>query len=155
MQDQPVVELRGREVDYNGTMTEMTATRLADGYIAWLTHGDQTVMELFAPEFHDHVSQRGLEVFDVVAGWIDGSFSDRRGEVHAAMREGDRVMVWCTLHGTHIGNGLPRLRLEEVPIRNRAATWDQVHFFRIADELVVEHWAVRDDYALVEDLKAD
>ena len=136
-------------------MIPITAQQLADGYVAWLADGDQAVHELFSPAFHDHVSQRGLEVFDVVAGWIEESFRDRRGEVHAAMREGDRVMVWCTLHGTHVGNGLPRLRLEEVPVRERAAVWHQVHVFRLADELVVEHWAVRDDYALIEDLKAD
>ena len=136
-------------------MDSITAQQLADGYVAWLAHDNQAVRELFSSEFHDHVSQRGLEVFDVVTGWIDQSFSDRRGEVHAAMRDGDRIMVWCTLHGTHVGNGLPRLRLEDVPVRGLAARWDQVHIFRIADELVVEHWAVRDDYALIEDLKAD
>jgi hypothetical protein len=24
-----------------------------------------------------------------------------------AMSDGDRVMLWLTLHGTHIGNGFP------------------------------------------------
>jgi predicted ester cyclase len=135
-------------------MAAITPQQLADGYLAWMTEDDETVRELFSLEFHDHVSQRGLEVFDVVGGWIRESFSDRRGEIHAAMRDGDRIMVWCTVRGTHVGNGLPRLRLEDVPVRGLAVAWDQVHFFRVADELVVEHWAVRDDYALIEDLKA-
>jgi hypothetical protein len=67
-------------------------------------------MALFAPDFFDQVSgRRGLEIFDVVERWLDQSLVDRRIEHHATMWDGDRVLVWHSQRGRHIGNGLPRL----------------------------------------------
>ncbi len=65
---------------------------------------------------------------------------------------GDTVVIWCTVRGRHIGNGFPRLAGKQV--KGNRITWPQVHFFRIADDLVVEHWAVRDDVALLESVEA-
>ena len=56
--------------------------------------------------------------------------------------------MWYTVRGRHIGNGFPRL--SALPIRGNIITWPQVHIFRLADDLVVEHWAVRDDAALLD-----
>lgn len=53
--------------------------------------------------------QTGLAIFLVVAGWFDANFSDRRVEHHATMTDGDRVLVWYTQYGNHIGNGFPRM----------------------------------------------
>jgi predicted ester cyclase len=49
---------------------------------------------------------------------------------------------------THVGNGFPRLR--DTPVSGKRVPWTQVHIFRVADGQLAEHWAVRDDYALVE-----
>ena len=68
---------------------------IADGYERWADTGDQSVMELFSPNFYDNVSgQSGLAIFDVVAGWLEQSFTERRVEHHATMSDDDRVMVW-------------------------------------------------------------
>lgn len=34
----------------------------------------------------------------------------------------------------------------------RPATWTFIHIWRVADGVIVEHWACRDDMALVEQL---
>ena len=118
----------------------------------WGLDGDPAVLELFSPEFHDHVSgQTGLHIFDVVAGWIEASFVNRRVEHHATMTEGDRVMVWYTQHGTHVGNGFPRMA--GLPIKGAQVALTQVHIFRVDEDRVVEHWAVRDDYSMLEQIR--
>ena len=130
-------------------MVDIDATQLAQGYAAWAESGDQSMLGLFSSDFHDHASgMTGLEIFDVVGGWFAESFADRHVEVHAVMQEGDRVMVWLTLTGRHVGNAFPRLKGR--PIRGVDVTWPQVHFFRVADGLAVEHWAVRDDARLLD-----
>ena len=87
------------------------AHAIADGYERWADTGDQSVMRLLSPNFYDNVSgQSGLAIFDVVAGWLEQSFTERRVQHHATMSDDDRVMVWFTQHGRHIGNGFPRLR---------------------------------------------
>lgn len=132
-------------------MDENLAQRIAEGYERWSATGDQSVMELFAPDFFDNVSgQHGLRIFDVVGRWLEESFADRRVEHHATMSDADRVMVWYTAHGRHIGNAFPRLA--GCVVTDAQVSWPQLHVFRVGDGLVVEHWAVRDDFAMLEQI---
>ncbi len=63
------------------------------------------------------------------------------------MSEGDRVMIWVTLHGRHVGNAFPFLAGR--PVTGRHLDAEAVHIFRISDGLLTEHWAVRNDLALI------
>jgi hypothetical protein len=54
------------------------------------------------------------------------------------------------VHGTHVGNGFPRLIGQ--PVCGKTVSWIQVHIFRLAIGLVVEHWAVRDDASLLDQI---
>jgi predicted ester cyclase len=90
---------------------------------------------------------RGLEIFDVVSRWFDESFADRTAELHLVTHTEDTVMVWCTARGRHVGDGFPRLA--GLPVSGNQVVWPQVHVFRFDDGLVVEHWAVRDDAAML------
>jgi predicted ester cyclase len=131
---------------------ELTPQRLADGYVAWAVGGDRTMLQWFAPDFLDHVSGRGPEIWDVVAGWMAESFADLSVDLNAVMGDGDRVMVWVTVHGRHVGSTFPRLR--GLPALGNPITWAQVHVFRVVDARVTEHWAVRDDAALLDQVHA-
>jgi lactoylglutathione lyase len=133
-------------------MNPELAHAIADGYERWAVSGDRTVMDMFSPDFYDNVSGRsGLGIFEVVESWLDASFEDRRVEHHATMFEGDRVMVWYTAYGRHIGNAFPRMA--DCQISGADIAWPQLHVFRVEGGLVVEHWAVRDDYGVVEQIK--
>jgi hypothetical protein len=111
------------------------------------------VLRLFSPNFYDIVSRtRGLVVFDVVGAALDESCADRSAELDLVAHNGNRVMVWYTAHGRQIGNAFPRL--EGLPVKGNQVAWPQVHIFRFADELVVEHWAVRDDKAMLDSVPA-
>jgi predicted ester cyclase len=134
-------------------MDHATAQALAESYVAFFTSADLSFRSKFSPDFYDHVSgQRGLDVFPVVRGWFEESFADRTTELHLVTHADDTVMMWFTSRGRHIGNGFPRLR--GLPVKGNEITWPQVHIFRLADGLVVEHWAVRDDAALLDSIRA-
>jgi predicted ester cyclase len=134
-------------------MEDARAQALADGYAAYTTTGDLSVMEMFSPEFYDNVSgQRGLNIFTVVGGWLEGSFAELSVELHLVTHTEDAVMTWYTVRGRHIGNGFPRLK--GLPVKGNPITWPQVHIFRFQDGLVVEHWAVRDDAAMLDSVTA-
>lgn len=111
-----------------------------------------SVLGLFAADFLDNVSgQRGLEIFDIIERWLNESFADRTVEHHATMfDDAERVMVWYTAYGRHVGNGFPRMA--GLPVTNAVIAWPQLHVFLTKSGLVVEHWAVRDDFAMLEQL---
>lgn len=130
-------------------MDQQIADDVAEQYEQWTVTGDRSGLTLFSDDLFDHVSGRqGLTIFDVVAAWLEESFADRRVERHATMFDSDRVMVWNTVHGRHVGNGLPRM--SGLPVTGADIAWSQMHVFRLHGELVVEHWAVRDDFGMIE-----
>ena len=132
---------------------DLTPEALAAAYVAWLDHGDRSMLRWFPDTFVDHMSGRtGPGIWDVVDAWNEESFADRRVELHAVMGDEDRVMVWITLHARHVGSGFPRLK--GLPVLGNPVVWSQVHFFRVQDGLVTEHWAVRDDAALLDQVRA-
>jgi predicted ester cyclase len=134
-------------------MDQASAQALADGYIAYITAGDTSVLKTFSPDFYDNVSKtRGIDIFAVVSRWLDESFADRSADLHLVTHTDDAVVIWYTAHGRHIGNGFPRL--EGLPVRGNQVAWPQVHIFRFAEGAVVEHWAVRDDAAMLDAVKA-
>ena len=134
-------------------MDRATAQALAEGYLADTTTGDRSVLARFSPDFDDNVSgQRGLKIFDVVGTWFEESFADRSADLHLVTHADDVVVVWCN-------RARPARRQRVSPARGPAGqgneiTWPQVHVFRLEDGLVVEHWAVRDDAALLDSVKA-
>jgi predicted ester cyclase len=78
--------------------------------------------------------------------WLGRVFSDQRWEIHQVIGEGDVVVVYCTLHGRHTGD------LMGIPPTNREVAQDYVHILRFKDGKAVEHWGVRDDMALMQQL---
>ena len=72
-------------------------------------------------------------------------------EQHRLIAEGDLVVQYVTLHGTHRASTMPLLA--NVPVSGRPAAWTFIHIWRVVDGMLVEHWACRDDLGLVEQLR--
>jgi len=121
---------------------------IADAYMRWVGDGDLAIKDLCSPEFHDNVSGLGTDVFDVVGRWFEESFSDRRVDHHLTMADGDRVVVWFTMNGVHVGNAFPRM--VDLTVLGETVGWPQVHILRVEKGQVLEHWAVRDDLVMLE-----
>ena len=54
----------------------------------------------------------------------------------------ERVMAWVRCEGRHVGNFFG------IPPTGRSFSFEAMHAFRVKDEVVREHWAVRDDLGL-------
>jgi predicted ester cyclase len=72
-------------------------------------------------------------------------------EQHHLITEGDLVVQHVTLHGTHRASTMPLLA--DLPPTGRAVAWTFIHIWRVADGMLVEHWACRDDMGLLEQLR--
>jgi len=129
-----------------------TPEEIADAYLRWVADGDLAIKDLCSPDFHDNVSGLGVNVFDIVGGWFESSFADRRVEHHGTMSDDQRVLVWFTMRGVHIGNGFPRMT--DLAVTGAAVVWPQVHILRMDGGRILEHWAVRDDLVMLESTQA-
>lgn len=108
--------------------------------------------EVVHPDIVNHEAPpdapQGLEGMTQTMLWLNGAFSDRRYEIHQVVAEGDTVVVYCTFSGRHTGEFMG------LPPTNRPFAFRQVHIVRFEDGKGVEHWAVRDDLALMRQLGA-
>ena len=85
--------------------------QVAQAYARWIADGEPDFQAMMSPDLRDHVSgQRGPETWDMVWGWIEASFEGRRAELHGwGTLDDGRIAVWVTLHGRHVGRGMPWL----------------------------------------------
>ena len=76
------------------------------------------------------------------------AFSEQRWTIHRVLAEGDTVVLHCTHSGRHTGEFLG------LPATGRRFAYKQMHIIRVVGGKGVEHWAVRDDAALMRQLTA-
>jgi predicted ester cyclase len=77
---------------------------------------------------------------------LNDAFSEQRWEIHDVIAEDDRVVVRCTHSGLRTGDFFG------LAATGRGFAYKQMHVVRFADGKCVEHWAVRDDAALMRQL---
>lgn len=111
--------------------------------------GDKSVMALFARLLGPRQRPAGVESFDVVERWLDQSLADRRIEHHATM-DGGPGTGWHTQHGPSYRQRLPPLI--RLPVTRSHVNWAQIYVFRVKNAQVVEHWAIRDDLSVLEQI---
>ena len=123
---------------------------VAGAYVDFMRGDGDRLVALVADDFFDNVSrQRGPDIWRTVADWLSISFSDVVVDLHSVAEDDDgRVLVWITLHGTHIGSAFPWMAGRAAS--GKRVAWAQLHVFRIDGDRLVEHWAVRDDLRVLE-----
>lgn len=87
--------------------------------------------------------------FHATAEWLRSAFADLRHDVEHVVAEGDLVVVDATMSGRHVGDFVVhdargRVEVAWAPT-GRTFAVRQTHWLRVQDDLVTEHWAVRDD----------
>lgn len=95
---------------------------------------------------------RGPAAFHATALWLRATFSDMRWEVHEAAQDGDLVALHTTMYGRQTGTFVQydehaRPAKAFAPTGRRFAV-RHTHWFRVADGMVIEHWANRDDMSM-------
>jgi predicted ester cyclase len=116
----------------------------------WNDHDLTNIEEVVAADHFDHMAlpehQHGIPGAKHVMNWLFTVFPDHRFEIEDAVADGEKVAVRGTCSGTHEGElwGI-------APTGERFAV-QQVHWFRVAEGKVAEHWAVRDDLGMMRQL---
>jgi catechol 2,3-dioxygenase-like lactoylglutathione lyase family enzyme/predicted ester cyclase len=116
--------------------------------------GDQSVLDdLVAADLVNHAAgPQGREGLKAILRTIDVDLGPVTVEQHHLIGEGDLVAQHLTLHGTHRASTMPLLA--DAPVSGLPTTWTFIHLWRVADGMVVEHWACRDDLGLLEQLSS-
>jgi steroid delta-isomerase-like uncharacterized protein len=71
------------------------------------------------------------------------AFPDVHVGIEDMIAEGDRVMFRDTARATHLGD------FQDVPASGRQLAWTEMHFFRIRDGRIAEHWANFDQLGIL------
>jgi predicted ester cyclase len=106
--------------------------------------------ELVAAEFINHEAplgrDRGPESMRGLANMLRTAFPDLHFEIEELVAEGDTVAGRLTMSGTHEGPLMGTLPA------GRSVRQDHMHFVRFRDGKVIEHWGVRDDLGMMQQL---
>lgn len=118
-------------------------------------------LEEFAEVIHPQATNReakaeppaargvGPAAYFATAQWLRGAYADLAWQIHEVVSEGDVVVLHATMGGKHVGPfvayGPDAVPAQVFPPTQKRFAATQTHWFRIADGLVIEHWANRDD----------
>jgi predicted ester cyclase len=110
------------------------------------------VRDLVTPDFVDHGAPPGL-----VPPGPDGYVAilrflvdvlQLRYEVHDVVADGDQVAIRATAHGVHNTDHLG------VPATGRPYAMPAMHLFRAEGDRLAEHWGVRDELTVLQQVGA-
>ena len=115
--------------------------------------GDATVLDdLVAVDMVNHAAgPQGREGLRGILRTIEADLGPIELEQHHLFGERDLAAQHVTLHGTHRASTMPLLA--DTPVSGRPAAWTFIHIWRVADGMLVEHWACRDDMGLLDQLR--
>ena len=96
--------------------------------------------------------RRGLDEFKAVVRYVLQVAPDTRSTVDEVIAEDSRVALFLTWSGTHQGE--IRMPDRTIAPTRKAFAVRHVHLYRVADETIIEHSAVRDDLGLLRQIGA-
>lgn len=114
--------------------------RLWEGF---LNRGDESVLErIVAPDVVSHSAipgqPGGIEGFKGSLAILRGAFPDLHSELRDLIAEGDKVVAYFRVTGTHKGDFLGH------SATGAAIAYDEIVIVRFENGRIVEHWAVAD-----------
>lgn len=146
-------------------MATDTLTDLAVRSLHTMGHGDlETLAGLIHPDATNRESiaepadcrTTGPAAFAATSSWLRQAWSDIEFITDVCVQQGDLVVTHGTMAGRHTGPFIvydATAKIAQVfPATGRTFRVHHAHFFRMRDGLIIEHWAVRDDRALGEQL---
>jgi len=112
----------------------------------------KALRQVISDDFVNHEAPAGtppgVGAITMFMNLLDEAFSDQRWDIHDVLSEGDKVVIRCTHAGVHTGDYFG------LPATGRSFAYRQIHIIRIRDGKGLEHWAVRDDASLMQQLIA-
>lgn len=134
--------MENRQVQANKALVQRYVDEIQNG------HDLEAIAEVFAEDFTDHTASGGGAFVGGIEGLKEGyafflkAFPDLKATVEAMIAEGDKVVAYKTLRGTHRGEWLG------IPASGRAVEFRIVSIYRIRDGKLSEFWGVQDEATL-------
>ena len=133
-------------------MSKGNAKAVVEELFRRLEAGDVDALDLVAEDMINHAAgPQGREGLNLILNTIDTDLGPVTVEQHHLIGEGDLVAQHLTMHGIHRASTMPLLA--GASVSGRPAAWTFIHIWRVADGMVVEHWACRDDLGLLEQVR--
>jgi steroid delta-isomerase-like uncharacterized protein len=115
----------------------------------WNRHDLNDIDELVSPDYVNRAATTDEYRYGGarrIWEWLLSVFPDHRFDIEDAAADGQTVAVRGTMVGTHEGE------LMGIAPTGRRVAAQQSHWFRVEDGKVAEHWAVRDDLSMLQQL---
>jgi predicted ester cyclase len=115
----------------------------------WNRHDLNAIDGLVSPEYVNHAATTDEYRYGGarrICEWLLSVFPDHRFDLEDAAADGQTVAVRGTMVGTHEGE------LMGIAPTGRRVAAQQSHWFRVEDGKVAEHWAVRGDLSMLQQL---
>ncbi len=115
-------------------------------------HSLDAISDVFAEDFVDHTASGGGAFVGGIEGLKQGyasflrAFPDLHATVEALIAEGDKVVAYKTLRGTHSDEWLG------VPATGREVEFKIISIYKIKDEKLSEFWGLQDERSLRQQL---
>jgi predicted ester cyclase len=126
-------------------------------FVELWNHGEvEKIDEFFSQEFSNfgvrYSDARGT-IQQIIRTWRQ-AFPDLTFQIDSLVGEGDMIMCEVSLSGTHLGSFpmIPPLQGPTLAPNGRKFTVKHIHRFRLKDAKIVEHFAVRDDLGMFQQL---
>jgi steroid delta-isomerase-like uncharacterized protein len=113
------------------------------------------MLSLFADDAKNFGQPVGREGFRRVLADIREAFPDWHIDIMEMVAQGDSVVMWCKVSGTHRGTGKLPINggmLVGVPPTGKHFETDHIHWWKIRDGRIVDHYAARDDISMMRQL---
>jgi len=109
----------------------------------------------FAIDASNHGLKVGREGYKMVLEDIDATFPDWKFEIEDIVEAGDSVIVRTTVSGTHLGRSefpVNAGMLVGVEPTGKNFEVQHIHWYKLRDGKICEHYANRDDLAMMQQL---
>ena len=115
---------------------------------------DATLERVFHPDYVSHTSPpetpHGLQTAIELREFLGSTFSNVRYRLLKTVVEGDLAAAHTRVSGTYTGDTFG------FPGTGKPYDVEQMHVMRFADDgRIVEHWGVRDDAGMMQQIKPD
>jgi predicted ester cyclase len=126
----------------------MTPAEIVLGFHQAAQGRADSALDLIADNFIQHAAgPQGREGFRQTLETLEHDLDGPTTTIHRVVAQEDLVVVQLTMHGRHVASTMPLLA--GLAPTGDAVAWDFIHIWRVADGLIAEHWACRDDVGLL------
>jgi len=117
---------------------------------AFNAHDLDAALACVADEFVDHTGPVGAKGLRASIATLFKAMPDLHATCEDVIAEDDRVVCRLTVRGTQTGPfEVVRFALAAT---GRRTCVEQIHIYRVKEGRLVEHWAIRDDVAILRQL---